>query len=61
MNKKGFLDLDDINPAYILLSLVAGLIGYFVCAYAYDGVLLPIMAGVGSVITSYLYLAFTDR
>lgn len=58
-SKRGFIDLE-FEPAYVLLSLAGGLIGYFVASYASEGFIIPVLAGVGSTITTYLYLAFTS-
>lgn len=58
-SKRGFIDLE-FEPVYFLLSLAGGLVGYFVASYASEGLIIPVLAGVGSVITTYLYLSFTS-
>ena len=61
MNKKG-LELDELNPVYVLLSIVAGAIGFFVSSRVPDvSIAIPIIAGIGSVIIAYAYLVLTDR
>jgi len=59
LNKKG--QLDEINPAFAGLALLGGVIGWFVASRASSGPVVPILAGVGSVILVYLYLIMTDR
>lgn len=60
MNKKAQL-FDEFNPAYLLLAIVGGLIGWFVASRASEGALLPIIAGLLSMAASYAYLVFTDQ
>lgn len=59
MNKLG--QLDEINPVYILMAIVGGLVGWFVAGRASTGIFLPILTGALSAIACYAYLVFTDR
>ena len=59
MNQKA--QLDEINPAFAGLAILGGIIGWFVASRASSGPVIPIIAGVGSVVLTYLYLVMTDR
>lgn len=58
MNRRA--QLDDINPMYVLLSIIAGLIGWFVAGRASTDNALPIITGILSVVVAYIYLSMTD-
>lgn len=60
LSKKG--QLDEINPIYILLAILGGLIAYFVASRAMpDGKFIPILSGILSIFAVYFYLVFTER
>lgn len=61
MNNKAQFELDEINPAFLGLSILGGLIGFFVASRASEGMVIPILSGVFSVIVCYIYLAATDQ
>ena len=60
MNKKGFIDLEDINFAAAALALAAAPISLFVMKNMGDSVSLglKIATAISSVIATYLVLAF---
>jgi len=60
MNNKGQI-LEDINPAYVGLAIVAGMIAFAVATYADSSKFIAIMSGLGAIVVTYFYLVFTDR
>lgn len=59
MNRRGFIDFDEINPAFIGLSLI-GAIGVFFMMRAM-GLFFRIFGTVLGFILVYVYLVYTDR
>lgn len=54
MNKKGFIDLDDVNPIAILLAVAGALIAFYISGKADTTFLWRILAAVGTFIMSFL-------
>ncbi len=64
MNKKAFIE--DINPSYLLLSIIGGLITFFiakrfVAESGGGGPVMSIISGLIGVVVCYTYLQLTDR
>lgn len=59
MNKRGFIDLDEFNPAALGLALLSvPLFLYIVKYYPSKGVLLRIIGSVISFVVTYLMVTF---
>ena len=58
MDKKGFIDLDEINPIYLVLALVGAVVVWF-CMRAM-GTGFRIIGTLLGFIVVYIYLAATD-
>ena len=60
MNKKAFIE--DINFAYVGLSLLAGMIAYYAASRVPDvSKVIPILSGIFTIAVCYAYLSFTGE
>ena len=59
MNKQG--QLDEINPVYLGLGLVAGMIALFVTSRVPNtSIIIKLLAAIGSTAAIYFYLTLTE-
>ena len=67
MNKKGFIDLEEVNVAYVALALAAAVISLIVMSIANkNGELgvsffIKVLTPIATFVATYFYLALTDR
>lgn len=60
MNKKGFIDLDEINWSYALFGVVAGMLCYGIMTYAKADFMFKLMGALLAPIALYVYLTMTE-
>lgn len=53
MNKKGFIDFDDLNPIAVLLGVAGGILAFWISGFYDGGAFWRIASGLGGLVISF--------